>query len=350
MKNFIYVRTLKHADHTIFCVTDGQKKYWDPTINRPLPYSSGQQMKRSILETFVNNLGTSLAPVIFNYTIKDDKLKQGEPWSPCNPAFADQLIGGYMKIQKNDDKSNNESINLKRRSPLSISAMRPLHPKFGKLNQESLTFARTKTEETVIITDEKGKKLSSKEVKAFLEVKGRTLNNTWLEEDKATGLFVMDLAIDLRTLFCVQLNDFEAEINSTTEKELRDKGWIESKNVFGKCLVLPKKERTKLIEALADALINWRIMTNQSRSFSLMETLAIAISDNANVIPNSIRTEIDEDDKPLLVIDTEIGGELFVAPVCKGYSKADTDKKALEKAKAYLIKEMSNFDYENQVK
>lgn len=51
MKPYIYIRTLKHAEHTVFCVQEGQKAYFDPLFNRMVPYSSGQQIKRCILTT-----------------------------------------------------------------------------------------------------------------------------------------------------------------------------------------------------------------------------------------------------------------------------------------------------------
>ncbi|WP_197086587.1 hypothetical protein [Sphingobacterium sp. IITKGP-BTPF85] len=74
-----------------------------------------------------------------------------------------------------------------------------------------------------------------------------------------------------------------------TIEKLKSEGWFESKNVFGDCLVAPKELREKLVKALANAIINWRITSNQSRTFSLMDTLAISISDNANLIAGSIR-------------------------------------------------------------
>ena len=47
--SFIYLRGLKHAAFTVFCVENGQKTYYDPQFNARVPYSSGQQVKRSIL-------------------------------------------------------------------------------------------------------------------------------------------------------------------------------------------------------------------------------------------------------------------------------------------------------------
>ena len=39
MKPYIYLRALKHAEHTVFCVEDGQKTYYDPQFNRQVAYS-----------------------------------------------------------------------------------------------------------------------------------------------------------------------------------------------------------------------------------------------------------------------------------------------------------------------
>ena len=70
MNPYIYLRALKHADHTVFCVSDGQKSYYDPQFNRAVPYSSGQQVKRSILQMVVDELNVPMAPITFNYNTK----------------------------------------------------------------------------------------------------------------------------------------------------------------------------------------------------------------------------------------------------------------------------------------
>lgn len=44
--SFIYLRGLKHAAFTVFCVEDGQKSYYDPQFNVRVPFASGQQVKR----------------------------------------------------------------------------------------------------------------------------------------------------------------------------------------------------------------------------------------------------------------------------------------------------------------
>ena len=69
----IYVRTLKRAEHTVFCVQDGQKYYYDSQFNRRIPYSSGQQVKRSILDKLSSVLNEQPAPTTFLFDVNNKK-------------------------------------------------------------------------------------------------------------------------------------------------------------------------------------------------------------------------------------------------------------------------------------
>jgi hypothetical protein len=350
MNPYIYLRALKHAEHTVFCVQDGQKTYFDPQFNRVVAYSSGQQVKRSILDALTANLNTQMAPITFNYNVtKDKQLENKEPWSPCDPAYIDQLLGGWMRAGEG-------MITVKRRSPLSISAMRPIHPLLAGTDKENLTFDRSDKPDRHPVNVRLGDKLlTDDEIDDFLTTNNRTLpRRNWIPDNVRTGgLFVYDVAIDLRTLFCVSINQHEPELTKEIIEELKTKGWVESENIFGRCLVLPKKEREKVIPALASALLNWRITSNQARTFSLMETLAIAISDNANKLAGSIRAKlIDDGEKPKAkpIIDETSGAEIFVTLPCSGYVvTVNESADAIEKAEQKLIKLMTAFNYENQL-
>ena len=348
MNQFIYLRGLKHAEHTVFCVQDGQKTYFDPQFNRMVAYSSGQQVKRSILQTLTEELGVQMAPITFNYNISNkNELENKEPWSPCDPKFVDQLLGGWMRAGDGPIK--------KRRSPLSISAMRPIHPLLAGVNKENLTFDRSDHPNLHPVNVRMGDKLlTEEEIEEYLQKYERTLpRRNWIPENARTsGLFVYDIAIDLRTLFCVSTNQHEPEISKEMIDELKSNGWVLSKNVFGECLVLPKKEREKIIPALAKSLINWCITSNQSRTFSLMETLAVAISDNANTVAGAIRAKlIDDSEKPKAkpIIDETAGADVFITLPCANYIVTETESAdALQKAEAKLIEMMNAFDFENQ--
>lgn len=365
MKPFVYVRALKHVEHTVFCVEDGQKTYYDPQFQRSVPYSSGQQVKRSILQSVADIMNLPVAPITFNYEItKDKKLSNKEPWSPCDPTYVDQLLGGWMraknasgenKKEEGKDKDNNV---IKRRSPLSVSALHPLHPLLVSVEKESLTFDRSDRPDyhpVNVRVAGSDRLLSEEQIEEFLSEHGRTLpRRNWIPENKrATGLFVYDIAVDLRTLFCVSMNQHEPEISKEKIEELKEKGWIEGMNVFGKCLILPEEMRKKIIPALAESLIDWRITSNQARTFSLMETLAVAVSDNANTLAAAIRAKLTEDgDSPKVrpILDAKAGADLFVTLPCAGYIVTECEHTdALEEAKAELVKRMSKFDYEHQL-
>lgn len=348
--NFIYLRGLKHAENTVFCVENGQKSYYDPQFGFQVPFSSGQQVKRSILSALVEELGVEPAPTTFVFDVKDKALGEGEVLSICDPSYPDQLIGGWMRAVKEGKERT-----VKRRSPLSISSMHPLHPLLVSKSKENITFDRSDRPEAhrIKVRDAQGKELSDEQIDALLAGTDRSLFRKWIPDNyRATGLFVYDIAIDLRTLFCVSTNQYEPELSKEMIKSLEKKGWVKSKNVFGECLVLPKEERDKVIPALAKALINWRITSNQARTFSLMETLAVAISDNANTLSGAIRAKlIDEGERPSAkpIIDEGAGAEVFVTLPCASYVVTENESAdALNEAVQKLIQVMNEFDYEHQ--
>jgi hypothetical protein len=349
--NTIYIRTLKRAEHTVFCVADGQKYYYDPQFNRRIPYSSGQQVKRSLVDALSSALNEIPSPTTFLFDVNNKgEMKEGEVYATCDPSYADQLLGGWMKAAK-----GGKDRTIKRRSPLSISSMRGLHPLLAGIDSENVSFDRSdRPNNAVIIRNEKGEELNEQEIADLLLGKDRSLSRKWIPDNKrATGLFVQDIAIDLRRLFCVLLNKLEPEITEETEAKLRTAGWQETQTVFGNCLVAPKEMQKRLIPALAHAIINWTITSNQSRTFSLMETLAVSVSDNANRIAGSIRAKLKEDDdsKAEPIIEEEmVGVDSFVTLQAGGYVRTKKETvDALDKAEQKLIDLMSGFDYENQL-
>jgi hypothetical protein len=349
--NTIYIRTLKRAEHTVFNVSDGQKSYYDNQFNRSIPFSSGQQVKRSLIDALCESINQAPSPTTFLFDkTKQGELKEGEVYGTCDPTYADQLFGGWMKAAKGGKERT-----LKRRSPLSISAMRALHPLLAGINKENASFDRSdRPNNKVIIRDEKGNELNEQDINELLEGKDRSLSRKWIPENKrATGLFVFDIAIDLRRLFSVSLNSFEPEMADSTIEKLKSAGWIESENVFGKSLVAPKALREKWIPGLAKAIINWRITSNQSRTFSLMDTLAIAISENANTIAGSIRAKLSEEDsgKAQPIVDENLPGvQTFITVQAGGFIHTKGEAiDALESAEKKIVQLLSSFDYEKQL-
>ena len=366
----IYIRTLKKVEHSVFCVDKAQKNYYDPQFDRLIPYSSGQQIKRSIMDTLSTILKETPAPVLFiNKLDKNGKRGEAEVLSICDPTYFDQLIGGWMKAERGEKETREDASEedheereqkkrtIKRRSPLSISAMHGLHPLLVGMKYENVSFDRSLWGQTEVkIRDSKGDFITSKpELELLYKKYGSQLTKKRIDPRRnirATGLFVQDVAIDLRRLFCVSLNTIEPEIDAATEIKLRSAGWAESENIFGKCLVAPEAVRSKLTQALAEALIEWTITSNQSRTFSLMETLAVAVSNNANKMAASIRASLsDGGTKASPVVEENLEGvSLYVTLTADGYFPARTKSPdALEQAKRKLIELMSAFDYENQL-
>ena len=352
-KSFIYLRGLKHAAFTVFCVENGQKFYYDPQFNVKVPFSSGQQVKRSVLEKLNDILGVQPSPTEFYFDVdKKGALKEGEVLSSCNPHYVDQLLGGWMRTPKGGKEKA-----VKRRSPLSISAMTPLHPLLSGLPKENISFDRSDRPNAhkVVVRDANGNVLTDEQVCNFLDGNDRSLYRKWIpDNNRATGLFVYDVAIDLRRLFCVSTNQFEPEITADMVESLKSDGWIVVNTAFGECLLMPKEQREQLVPAIADALLDWQITSNQARTFSLMETLAVAVSDNANTLAAAIRAKLidDNESKPKArpIIDENAGAKTFIALPCANYIVTETESAdALVRARQELIDRMMAFDYENQL-
>lgn len=351
--SFIYLRGLKHAAFTVFCVENGQKFYYDPQFNVRVPFSSGQQVKRSVLEKLNDILGVQPSPTEFYFDVdKKGALKEGEVLSSCDPHYVDQLLGGWMRTPKGGKEKA-----VKRRSPLSISAMTPLHPLLSGLPKENISFDRSDRPNAhkVVVRDANGNVLTDEQVCDFLDGNDRSLYRKWiLDNNRATGLFVYDVAIDLRRLFCVSTNQFEPEITADMVESLKTDGWKVVNTAFGECLLMPKEQREQLIPAIADALLDWQITSNQARTFSLMETLAVAVSDNANTLAAAIRAKLidDNESKPKArpIIDENAGAKTFIALPCANYIVTETESAdALVRARQELIDRMMAFDYENQL-
>ena len=351
--SFIYLRGLKHAAFTVFCVENGQKFYYDPQFNVRVPFSSGQQVKRSVLEKLNDILGVQPSPTEFYFDVdKKGALKEGEVLSSCDPHYADQLLGGWMRTPKGGKEKA-----VKRRSPLSISAMTPLHPLLASLPKENISFDRSDRPNAhkVVVRDANGNVLTDEQVCDFLDGNDRSLYRKWIpDNNRATGLFVYDIAIDLRRLFCVSTNQFEPEITADMVESLKSDGWIVVNTAFGECLLMPKEQREQLVPAIADALLDWQITSNQARTFSLMETLAVAISDNANTLAAAIRAKLidDNESKPKArpIIDENAGAKTFIALPCANYIVTETESAdALVRARKELIDRMMAFDYEDQL-
>ena len=348
MKPYLYIRGLRVAEHTVFCVQDGQKTYYDPISNRKVAYSSGQQVKRSILDALSETLDEPRAPITYNYEInKKKELENKEPWSPCDPHYADQLLGGWMRARTGE-------ITLKRRSPLSISAMRPLHPFLVSMNSENITFDRSEHPEQnpVRVLNASGQELSAEEIQEYLQSNKRTLpRRAWIpDNNRTTGLFVYDLAIDLKRLFTVATNQHEPELSPAMLEELKTDGWESSAD--GEYLLCPEDRRREIAEGLAAAIVEWQITSNQARTYSPQTTLAIAVSDNASLITAAIRADLDEENpqRAVPIIDTVPKVDVYTSLSAKAYVQGVSGTAdAIEQARIALEERLLAFDYAGAV-
>lgn len=351
MSNFIYVRSLRKVDFTVFGVDNGQKKYYDKTFGVYLPYSSGQQCKHSFIDELLFKLNEVNAPLTYNFEVNDNELKQKEITQPCDPTMVDQLLRGWMsspskkndnskkKSKKSSDVDDNNDTEIetnvetkndstyKRRSPFSISALTPVHPLLASLVMEKIiTFDRSESNsENIVVRDKNNSELSDEEIQEFLNKNNKIITKRKLVtgSNKANGLFKSDVAIDLSKLFRVPIIKSDKEIDDNMITKLINAGWVEVETKFGKFLELPKQYHELYADAIAWSLVNWRITSNQSRTFDTMPILTIAVSDRANEMSSCVRGDIyDNGDiiKAKLVVDENYPNtKLFSTKLLNGY-------------------------------
>lgn len=344
--SYLFVRGLRQVDHTVFSVgEDNQKTYYDPQFQKTVAYSSGQQVKRSILDAVSEALNERRAPVTFNKTLTGSEgnrsLGEGEPWSPCDPRYADQLLGGWMRAKSGGGDT------VKRRSPLSISAMCPLHPLLANTAQESASYDRSDDPERhpVRVVDADGNVVPEEEVQEFLESNEQTLKRRkWISADdvgpRAHGLYVFDVAIDLDRLFTVSTNQHEPELTEEKIEALKEEGWTLTES--GEHLVCPEDRQKEIVKALAHGLTHWRVTSNQSRTYSPQPTLALAMGEDANRVTASIRADLTDEgrdkESAAPVIDYIDGVDLYVMPTCKSHVPGVTaSPDALDQAQKDIV-------------
>ncbi|MDZ7763224.1 MAG: hypothetical protein U5K00_02195 [Melioribacteraceae bacterium] len=71
MQSTIYLEDYAMLIFQVSAVAEGQKKYYDVQFERYVPYSSGQQVKRSIIERTVHNASEKLSPTTFAFKKKN---------------------------------------------------------------------------------------------------------------------------------------------------------------------------------------------------------------------------------------------------------------------------------------
>lgn len=95
--------------------------------------------------------------------------------------------------------------------------MTPLHPLLASVPKENISFDRSDKPNVhkVVVRDANGNRLTEEQISNLLAGNDRSLYRKWIQDNtRATGLFVYDVAIDLRRLFCVSTNQLEPEITS----------------------------------------------------------------------------------------------------------------------------------------
>lgn len=288
-RKHLFIRGLKKIDFSVLCVDSGQKTYYDPISGKSLPYSSGQQVKKSIMNNVYENSDYYPSPVVFVLKKDKDKMAQKEALSTCDPTYFDQLIAGYMYTpskkdqvvtdNEDDAKKNAENLGtIKSKAHISVGAMIPFNPNLAQIVEEKkLTYHIENP--IFIVKNEENRIMSDEDITKFLDDNNAKLSKIKMidGEKRVTGIFRYDIDVDLERLFRVEITLNSEEVSKNIEKKLIDAGWKEVTIKNKKYLELPKEFHFEYASLLANAFVNWRINSNTSRTFDLMPTFAVAV-------------------------------------------------------------------------
>lgn len=331
--NNVYVRLIREQEPSVLCVgsvdkKSQQKRYFDPLANSFLAIGTGQQTKYSFINEFLYEQDLSPAPVTFIVEDKkgDGKISQQVAFTEPDPMHPEALLRGYMKTvkvmkdanggrkkKKDDEEDEADGKTYKRRSPMSFSFYVPWNHRLAGNPQmpNSVSINRSDSAEFHNLYLNEGDRMILFDDIEDQEIRDRMVARKFDPAPKSmsVGLYTSDIVMDMDRMFSVTDNAIEQEVPDQYLQAMREAGWTEFKHSqYGTMLDMPDDEKQKLIEALAHALLNHRITSNQSANFSLMNVVAVVVSTNANEVKSAVLPVFTRDDKGKYVfsdIETE---------------------------------------------
>jgi hypothetical protein len=379
--NNLYVRTVREVDMAVLGVGDnGQKRFYDPISGGSLPYITGQQVKHCVINQVLYNLGISPAEMtIVHRPDSHGKIKEGEIFfEDPNPAHAEILLRGHFKNvkrikneeeskkkrRKNGDESDsegdsedNDTTIYKRRSPLSHSPLIPFNSKLASLptSKGAVCVDRSSSAQFhKLVLDDGVRPILFDDVDNE-EIRNRMKPRKYDGGMKSFvhGILSNDVAIDMDRLYAVSLQRQEPEVSQEVINKLRAGGWVDIfHRQIGEMLYLPKDSQMEITESLSDGLVNWRVTTNQSQHFSLMNNIAVIVSTNANEIKSCMIPVFskNERDKDILVnfdIEETEHTKVFVSKSIKATTpkfNGSCSVGAMDAARDYIFSHISSYE------
>lgn len=342
----LYIKGFRKVNHGVFSVgEDGQKTYRSQVFNKTVPYAGGQQLRRCIKDSILDFLDLQPSHVKFTYKTDGKKLSQKNALTSCNPKDIDQLLGGYM----------NTELSVSRTSPISSSALTPLHDLLCKVNNELIVMDRKNDSNFSISLVKDGKTKDDKELsledmyKEFGEEKMKSVSPSQFIPDnkRVNGVFVYTIEINLKELFSISLNQFKREVTPELEEELVKDGW--EYNEEKTRLLMPKDKFINISDAIAKGIMNWKFTSNKTNTLDCLNDFAVIISNNAQDLNDGIFVELEEESNGTMnakiVVDDSCENLFYsreITSICPIKFNTKKDIRQAEKIISNKIKEYYN--------
>jgi hypothetical protein len=338
MKSKLYIRCLRKANKLKFSVGEnGTKTYWDKEFNTNLGYASGQQAKRCIKESMLENLELEHSIIEFLW---NKEGKEGIVKTSADPNDIDQLIFGYMRTD----------INVGKTTAISCGGILPLHPYLASTFKDSGTMDYTESTKSKIMISDIDKN-GPVEFETVLDKIAESKLNTFKTskflnpEVLINGIYKYDVQIDLGKLFSVDLVRYKKEIDLSIVDSLLEKGWLYNTNKTR--LLLPKQKRDEIADAIAKAIVDFELRSNIGRYYESFTTFAVIVSDSPRKLDETIYAEIvDESTRTANLVVNDYEG-LFTSPLIKEhYFGIHNDTKTIDNGIEKISELIKNYNYE----
>lgn len=300
MKNQINIRFVYGISHQVFNVGEnGTKTHYDPVFGRYYIYGSAGNVKHNIKDEFADTMGLDVPVQYFEKDIKkivkEGKEAQGgvateiDVTNPIASVFGawNSTIARYKNLGKYAKAAIKSSFN--------VSELHPIHTLLSAKKQDCGVNVGDYNSRLAFTT--KGEKEGEEGGRAFtpeelaengnisLEqavdfFKNTRKMNFYKENENTNGIYILDICIDFRSFWRLNLTDNPDVVTDEEKDELIANGWSLQTYKNKQYLVPPVELIEDCYNNFVEALFNWDFTSNNSLHGSKKELLRVSFTDS----------------------------------------------------------------------
>ena len=300
MKNQINIRFVYGVSHQVFNVgEEGTKVHYDPVFGRYYVYGSSGNVKHNLKEEFADIMEVNMPVQYFekdlDKIIKDGKEAQGgvateiDVTNPIASVFGawNSTIANYKNLGKYAKAAIKSSFN--------VGELRPIHTLLSAKNQDCGVNVGDYNSRLVFTA--KAKKSGEESVRAFTpedlsEKSGMPIEQTidlfrntrkmnfYKENENTNGIYTLDLCIDFRSFWRLNITDNPDVVSEEEKNELLSNGWTIKTYKNKEYLIPPVELIEDCYKNFVEAMFKWDFSSNNSLHGTKKELLRVSFTDS----------------------------------------------------------------------